>query len=160
MNLNKIFFCLLFVTLSLEAGAQKKYVILEFETKMPVRDAQVQVDSSSSVVMTNYLGECVLPDKFKKISIFSPLHEPLTLNFSQVRDTIILLPNVNRLNEVVINGDRPPLKLNFNRMKDNIHLNQVQSQGFNPIALIGSLVKVFFKPHKKKDMKKFILETY
>ena len=109
MNLNKIFFCLLFVTLSLEAGAQKKYVILEFETKMPVRDAQVQVDSSSSVVMTNYRGECVLSDKFKKISISSPLHEPLTLDFSQVRDTIILLPNVNRLNEVVINGDRPPL---------------------------------------------------
>lgn len=160
MNLYKIFFYLLFVTLSLEAGAQKKYVILEFETKIPVRDAEVQVDTSSSVVITNYRGECVLPDKFKKISIFSPLHEPLTLNFSQVRDTIILLPNVNRLNEIVINGERPPLKLNFDQMNDNIHLNQVQSQGFNPIALVGSLVKVFFKPHKKKDMKKFILETY
>lgn len=159
MNLNKIFFCLLFVTLSLEASAQKKCVILEFETKMPVRDAQVQVDSFSELT-TNYRGECVLPDKFKTVSISSPLHEPLTLNFSQVRDTIILLPNANRLNEIVVNGKRPPLKLNFDRMTDNIHLNQVQSQGFNPIALIGSLVKIIFKPHQKKDIKKVILETY
>jgi len=159
MNLNKIFVCVVFVTLFFEASAQKKCVILDIETKQPVRDAHVQVDSTS-VLKTNYRGECVLPDKFKKISISNPLYETLALNLNEVRDTIVLLSNANRIKEVVVNGKRPVLKLNFDGIKENLHLNQVQSQGFNPLGLVGSLVKVIAKPHKKKDRKKWILENY
>jgi len=71
-----------------------------------------------------------------------------------------LLSNTNRVREVVVNGKRPVLKLNFDGIKENLHLNQVQSQGFNPLGLVGSLVKVIAKPHKKKDRKKWILENY
>ncbi len=159
MNIRTLFITFLLVLTLTEVDAQRKCIIINLETKIPIRDVKVFVDSSC-VLTSNYRGEIILPGIYHRIVVRKDTYQSLILNFKEVGDTISLLPNANLISEVVVNGKNPAMNMNFNRTMENIRLNEAQHSGFDPIALVLYCINKIIRHHKKRDMKKWILENY
>lgn len=86
--------------------AQRKHVVTDMETGVPLRNVQVILDNSRDAVRTNYLGEVILPDTaYSRLTIICPGYLRRLMDAHEVTDTIKLIPTMTRLHEVVIYGE-------------------------------------------------------
>lgn len=120
----------IFALTALPLQAQKKGVILNMETGIPLRDVKIYTNNGQ-VVKTDYMGAYHIPQPFKSITIVKPNFVSLTVNSYELGDTTELLPRMNSLNEVIVWGNRRRTTLNVQRaMKDNKNYYTPQP-GFN-----------------------------
>jgi hypothetical protein len=144
--------------LALETEAQKKCILIDMETKTPIKEAKILIDNHN-VLTTNYRGECQLPDSFKSLVIAMPKYERLVMYHSEISDTISLLPHYHQLKELVVYGRKPTIDFKINFSKTDAQLSQLSPSGGNLLGLIGLLGNMIFKPHQKSD-KKAWLDNY
>lgn len=88
--------------------AQRNVVVMDVETNVPLRDVQVFVNSTEGDrIVTDYKGELTIPDTATSITLCHPKYEKRIMNKDEFADTLMMLPNYNRLNEVVVKGKMP-----------------------------------------------------
>lgn len=118
--MNKILLLLFMLSCTfLTAQAQRKGVILNMETGIPIRDVKIYTNNGQ-VATTDYTGTYHIPQPFKSVTIVKPSFVSLTMNAYEMTDSIELLPRMNTLSEVVVWGNRRRTTLNVQRaMKDN-----------------------------------------
>ncbi len=90
--------------LALTVYAQKKVVIYDLETKVPIRQARVWVDHARTFT-TPYTGVITLPEKFDTLVVSNPKYLTYTVTAKNVGDSIGLIPRTRTLGEVEILGE-------------------------------------------------------
>ena len=91
--------------------AQRTCVVADMFTHIPVGNVKVIADHyESKAVRTNYKGEFdIISSDFKHLTFIANGYMRRVLSREEIGDTILLLSNDNRLDEVVIYG-REPMK--------------------------------------------------
>lgn len=86
--------------------AQRQMVVVNAESKVPVRDVIVSADDGK-VFRTSWDGLFEMSDSVQRLDFRHPDFEHRYVLRAEVRgDTIFLIPNTNALREVVIYGER------------------------------------------------------
>lgn len=128
MKCRFLFVLLCFLPLSM--AAQRRVVIFDLETKVPIRQARVRVDKARTFT-TPYTGQVVLPEKFDTVVVSHPNYLTTGLSGSMVGDTIGLIPKAHTLTEVEVVADDLS-----KRLKQNVEewglMDKTESQLANP----------------------------
>ena len=125
--------------------AQRKIIVVDFETGLPVKGVSVRCDRSAAV-LTNYLGEAKVQQMFDSISFSHVEYTPEKLAYSEIEDTMFLLPLRYSIDEVVvvgINSDR-------RRQMERIHENQIYQK---PISGFSFNLGLILDKRTRRDRK-------
>ena len=150
----------------LAASAQRRLVVVDFETGVPVGGANVVGNGLTTQADT--LGFVVVPDSCRSLVFSHVNYESRLINLNEVRDTIFLLSKLLHLKEVVVFGKAPEVEdyAEFNKRfqlpKSELQLAGAQPNG-NLLGLLGYLIPKSWKKSPKKKRKerlKEILENY
>lgn len=164
MKKRVVFITLLIATMAV--SAQRKMIVVDAETKVPVRDVKVYTPEGLDT-LTAWDGTFAVPDSFSRLNFRHPHFEQRYLLPSELHsDTVWLLPISNALGEVVIWGHRrfrdrmadilKPSPQQIERDK----MPQVIPAGPNVLALAGWLYDVTIgkrmekRSQRKKALKK------
>lgn len=110
----RYFLILLFTILSASnIMGQRKIVVFNLETKTPLRNVKVWTSDGKSD-STNYMGQCLIPEKFDTLTVSKPGFLAIRIPFAQVKDSIALLSNYHRLDEVTVYGTNYSKKIQTN----------------------------------------------
>lgn len=132
----RLFLVLICIVSYADIHAQRKHVITDMETGVPLRDVQVILDNSQEAIYTTYLGEFIMPDTaYSRLTIICPGYLRRLMDADEVTDTIKLIPTMARLHEVIIYGElRKESNFAFNkeleRMKSSWALPSPSGGGF------------------------------
>lgn len=86
--------------------AQRQMVVVNVESKVPIREVIVSADNGREM-RTSWDGLFEVPDSFERIDFrHSDFEHRYMLTSELLGDTIFLIPNTNALREVVIYGER------------------------------------------------------
>lgn len=100
-------------------SAQRKIVVVDMETHLPVADVSVKTDSARAV-MTDRNGVASISERFDSISFSHMRYLSDKVTFEEMKDTMYLVPKNLMLPDVVITGVNPDLKKamkkNYERM--------------------------------------------
>lgn len=104
---------------ALYASAQRKIVVVDMETHLPVADVSVKTDSARAV-MTDRNGVASISERFDSISFSHMRYLSDKVTFEEMKDTMYLVPKNLMLPDVVVTGVNPDLKKamkkNYERM--------------------------------------------
>lgn len=132
------------------ARAQKQGVIISMETGAPIADVHIYTNNNIQTT-TNYKGEWKIPYPFTSLTFSHGHYVPLTLNASQIRDTLALLPKFNTLDEVIIWGRKPKINFDINKLIDHSFDLPNPAQGFDFFSLFRKKGKLSKKERQKHD---------
>ncbi|SFG25277.1 hypothetical protein [Prevotella sp. KH2C16] len=147
----------LILLLAQPLAAQRQITVYDLDSKKPLRAVRVWTNTNYSDT-TDYLGHCLIPQKFDTLVVSKPGYLPSRIPYNKVTDTIPLLSNYNRLDEVVVYGEDKSKKLNedikgWTYQDPTEYALQHPVQGFNPFGLAFFLVqkasKLFLHKHRK-----------
>ena len=143
-----------FAVLSVSVFAQKRFVVVDVETRVPIRGVNVQ-SGIHRADTTDWQGFITIPDSCRTLSLTHVKYESRILNVEEVTDTIFLISKLMGLNEVVVfgkgKGDDPLKELKRSMALDKTEMQLAaadHSRGFNILGLLQSLFK------RKKESKK------
>jgi len=153
-----------FLVLGIAAYGQRSLVVVDVETRMPIRGVNV-TSSTFRADTTNWQGIISVPDSCRTLSLTHVNYESRILNLAEVKDTIFLISKLMGLPEVTVLGygkGEDELKTLKNRLR--MAKTEAQLAAANPAAgfdVLG-LVKKLFKRRKDKKKERFqkILEDY
>ena len=107
--MKKVIVLLLCSIVSIEMLAQRRVVVVDMDTNVPIRDVSVKIDSQK-VVQTDYLGRIDVPIVFDSIAFSHLRYEHERLTMTEVGDTMFLLPKNHLLPEVTVTELDPRIK--------------------------------------------------
>ena len=100
-------------------SAQRKIVVVDMETHLPVADVSIKTDSARAV-MTDRNGVAIISERFDSISFSHMRYLSDKVTFEEMKDTMYLVPKNLMLPDVVVTGVNPDLKKamkkNYERM--------------------------------------------
>ena len=157
---------MLFLLPSTAIMAQQKLVVVNVESKVPIRDVKICTDNGQEM-RTAWDGQFIVPDSFHRIDFIHPDFERRYVLRGELHsDTIFLIPNVNALHEVVIYGkrrrfdDRMAMILKPSPQQiERDKMPQYVPAGINPFGLLKLIYdltlrdKVKDKARRKKALK-------
>lgn len=111
--MKKVIVLLLCSIVSIEMLAQRRVVVVDMDTNVPIRDVSVKIDSQK-VVQTDYLGRIDVPIVFDSIAFSHVRYEHERLTMTEVGDTMFLLPKEHTLPEVNVSAIKPELMARLN----------------------------------------------
>ena len=91
------------------ASAQRKIVVVDMETHIPIAGVSVKTDSAHAV-MTDINGIANIAERFDSISFNHMKYLSDKVTFEEMKDTMFLVPKNLMLPDVVITGLNPDLK--------------------------------------------------
>ena len=159
-----------FAALSVTVYGQRRLVVVDVETRVPIRG--VNVTSSAHLAdTTDWMGFVTVPDTCHTLSFSHVKYESRLLNLSEVKDTVFLISKLMGLSEVVVFGhgksedQLKELKKQLRRDKTEIQLAAADPSMAFGIGLesIAALFKKLFVRHNKlsrKEKLKKILDDY
>ena len=100
---------LLFCAIFTEIQAQRRLVVIDMDTNLPVRDVSVRIDSQK-VKQTDYLGRIDIPIAFDSIAFSHMRYEYERITMAELTDTMFLLPKEHMLPEVTVTELDPRVK--------------------------------------------------
>ena len=103
------------IILAVSSYAQRKIVVVDLETHIPVEGVTVKVDTFPSVT-TNSYGVAYVEQHFDSISFRHMKYLSDKITIDEMKDTMYIVPKNLLLPDVVITGINPELK---NAMKRN-----------------------------------------
>lgn len=111
--MQKFFFILLFACIgtSFSVKAQRKIMVYDAETKVPMRKVWVWADTQKCD-STNYLGQTTIPQQFDTLTIIKPKYLPLRIPARMVGDSISMIKDEKMIGEVVVYGKDMQTQLN------------------------------------------------
>ena len=115
MSLSTLSICWVIAAIAQQpVDVKRPVVVIDAETGVRIRDVQIFVnDNEENRIVTDYKGEFAIPDTARKLTMCHPKYEKRMMDAGEFADTISLLPNYNRLNELVVVGKRPKININF-----------------------------------------------
>ena len=153
-----------FAALSVSAIAQKRFVVVDVETRVPIRGVNVQ-SGAHRADTTDWQGLITIPDSCRTLSLTHVKYESRILNVEEVTDTIFLISKLMGLNEVVVvgkgKGEDPLKALKKSMILDKTEMQLAAadpSRGFNILGLFQSLFKR--KKESKKERYRRMLKEY
>ena len=159
---------LLLVAVVSQVSAQRRLVVVDVETLIPVVGANVV--SKDGNTTTDSLGYFSVSDSCRSLAFSHVNYEPRMINLTEVRDTVFLMSKLLNVREVVVFGHGPhdvlpeALKKQLRLNKKEAELAAIDpSSGGNLLSLIGQLMPKKWRKNKKEErMKqlKRILEEY
>lgn len=159
---------LLLVAVVMQAFAQRRLVVVDVETLIPVVGANVV--SSDGNTTTDSLGFFSVSDSCRTLAFSHVNYEPRMINIKEVRDTVFLISKLLNIREVVVFGHGPhdvlpeALKKQLRINKKEAELAAIDpSSGGNLLALVGKLLPKKWRRNKKEErMKRLrqILDDY
>ncbi len=100
-------------------SAQRKIVVVDMETHIPIAGVSVKTDSAHAV-MTDINGIANIAERFDSISFSHMRYLSDKVTFEEMKDTMYLVPKNLMLPDVVVTGVNPDLKKamkkNYERM--------------------------------------------
>lgn len=145
--------------------AQVTGVVIDMETRKPLRDVGVVVNGSyAKKFTTDYRGCFFISGEVKDLTFVHAGYEKRVMKRSELTDTIALLPKFNRIDEVVIYGNMPGKHAPVLGLIDS----QLKSMPKEPSKAVVSgdflsWLKVFEKGHvsaKKRRERMKAIENY
>ena len=112
-KLKKTTLLLLFCAIFTEMQAQRRLVVIDMDTNLPVRDVSVRIDSQK-VKQTDYLGRIDIPIAFDSIAFSHMRYEYERITMAELGDTMFLLPKEHMLPEVKVSAIKPELMARLN----------------------------------------------
>ena len=162
------FLLLLFLAGALQGFAQRRLVVVDVETLMPVAGANVS--SKDGNLTTDSLGFFSVSDSCKTLSFSHVNYESRLVNLKEVRDTIFLISKLLNIKEVIVFGhgqrdDLPEaLKQQLKYNKKEAQLAAIDpSSGGNLLSLIGYIIPKKWRKNSKEERRKRlqkIIEEY
>ena len=153
---------------ALQGFAQRRLVVVDVETLMPVAGANVS--SKDGNLTTDSLGFFSVSDSCKTLSFSHVNYESRLVNLKEVRDTIFLISKLLNIKEVIVFGhgqhdDLPEaLKRQLKYDKKEAQLAAIDpSSGGNLLSLIGYLIPKKWRKNSKEERRKRlqkIIEEY
>lgn len=148
-------------------SAQKRLVAIDADYHIPVVGASVT--TNSGVFITDSLGRFEVPDNIQLIFLTHMGYENRLLKLSEVRDTVFLISNSLKLNEVTVFGVGQDDKIE--KLNKQLRMQQQEAQllganpnqGFNLLGLIKFVIPRKWRTSKKEERRKQlekILEEY
>ena len=164
--LTRTLYIILLMLPSFEMAAQRQMVVVNVESKVPIRDVIVSADNGEKI-RTPWDGVFSIPDSVQRIDFRHPDYEHRYVLQSEILgDTIFLIPNMNLLSEVVIYGERrfdkrmASMLAQTSQQKLDGQLERIKiPAGFNPIGFALWIYNKTFRKsvenrsHRKKALK-------
>ena len=159
---------LFLMAVATQAFAQRRLVVVDVETLIPVVGANVVTSDGNTT--TDSLGYFSVSDSCRTMAFSHVNYEPRMINHQEVRDTVFLISKLLNIREVVVFGHGPhdvlpeALKKQLRMSKTEAELASIDpSSGGNLLALIGKLLPQKWRTSKKERkqmMWKQILDNY
>ena len=150
-----------------QAFAQRRLVVVDVETLVPVIGANVV--SADGNTTTDSLGYFSVSDSCRSLAFSHVNYEPRMINLTEVRDTVYLISKLLNVREVVVFGHGPhdvlpeALKKQLKINKTEAELAAANPGGANLLPLLTRLIPKKWRKNKKEErMKRLrqILEDY
>ena len=150
-----------------QAFAQRRLVVVDVETLVPVIGAKVV--SADGNTTTDSLGYFSVSDSCRSLAFSHVNYEPRMINLTEVRDTVYLISKLLNVREVVVFGHGPhdvlpeALKKQLKINKTEAELAAANPGGANLLPLLARLIPKKWRKNKKEErMKRLrqILEDY
>ena len=161
-----LFLALLFGCQS--ASAQRRLVVVDVETLVPVNGANVVGYSLSA--QTDTLGHITIPDSCYSLLFSHVNYESRLINLAEVRDTVFLISKLLNVKEVVVFGQAPyddkykELGKQMIPSKTDLQLSGAKpGDGINLLGLLSYLIPKKWKKsakERRKEQLKQVLEEY
>ena len=103
---------LLALLVTIQAHAQHGGVVVHMETGVPLRDVVVMTNTGERA-KSDYRGQFQLTKPFTSLTLSHSGFVPLSLERSQMSDTLALMPQFNTLEEVTVWGKGRHVEDNF-----------------------------------------------
>ena len=145
--------------------AQRRLVVVDLETLIPVTNANVT--TQEGVWQTDSAGWITVPNSCKSLVVSHVNYEERLVNMSELRDTIFVISKLLNIKEVIVFGQdkqaRDYRELNKRMQVDKKELQLAgmkanMNGGLNLMGLIGYLVPSKYKLSKKERKKKKLQE--
>ena len=160
---------LLFLGSTTQAVAQRRLVVVDVETLIPVAGANVV--SREGTMTTDSLGHVSVSDSCRSLSFSHVNYESRLINLNEVRDTVFMISKLLNVKEVIVFGHGK--KRDYSELQRRLGLDRVEAQlaaaggshGMDLVALFNTLFvpkKWRASYRKKQRMKRLkeILDSY
>ena len=159
---------LLLTAIALKGHAQRRLVVADVETLLPVAGANVV--SRDGTLVTDSLGSFSVSDSCRTLSFTHVNYESRIINLSEVRDTVFLISKLLNVKEVVVFGHGQKKELSES-LRKQMRIDKTEAQlaaidprsGGNLLQYLGYLIPKRWrkntKEERRKQLKK-IMEEY
>lgn len=159
-----------FAALSVTVYGQRRLVVVDVETRVPIRGVNV-ISSAHLADTTDWQGLITVPDTCRTLSFSHVKYESRLLNLNEVNDTVFLISKLMGLNEVVVFGHGKS-EDQLKELKKQLRMNKTEMQlaaadpsvaGSISLAGLAAFVrKLFGGRHKltKKEKLQKMLDDY
>lgn len=167
MKIFRSLLLLLITAVVSQAFAQRRLVVADVETLVPVIGANVV--SADGNTTTDSLGYFSVSDSCRSLAFSHVNYEPRMINLTEVRDTVYLISKLLNVREVVVFGHGPhdvlpeALKKQLKINKTEAELAAANPGGANLLPLLARLIPKKWRKNKKEErMKRLrqILDEY
>ena len=158
MKMMRRMLLLLFLAAVTQAFAQRRLVVVDIETLIPVAGANVV--SKDGNTTTDSLGYFSVSDSCRSLAFSHVNYEPRMINLTEVRDTVFLISKLLNVREVVVFGHGPhdvlpeALKKQLKINKTEAELAAADPSSVNLLPLLARLVPKKWRKNKKEEKKK------
>lgn len=145
-----------------QAFAQRRLVVVDVETLVPVIGANVV--SADGNTTTDSLGYFSVSDSCRSLAFSHVNYEPRMINLTEVRDTVYLISKLLNVREVVVFGHGPhdvlpeALKKQLKINKTEAELAAANPGGANLLPLLARLIPKKWRKNKKEERMKRLLQ--
>ena len=149
---------LLFLAAVTQVFAQRRLVVVDIETLIPVAGANVV--SKDGNTTTDSLGYFSVSDSCRSLAFSHVNYEPQMINLTEVCDTVFLMSKLLNVREVVVFGHGPhdvlpeALKKQLKINKTEAELAAADPSSVNLLPLLARLVPKKWRKNKKEEKKK------
>jgi hypothetical protein len=164
MKATRIYLLLAVLLYGLPASAQRRLIVVDVETSVPVDGANVV--GNSLTAQTDTLGYVTVPDSCHSLLFSHVNYESRLINLKEVRDTVFLISKLLNVKEVVVFGQAPyeekykNLQKGMVPSKTELQLAAAQpGYGINLLGLINHVLPKKWKKSPKERRKERLKRT-
>ena len=148
---------LLLWTVTIQGYAQRRLVVVDVETLVPVVGANVV--SKDGTTTTDSLGYFSVSDSCRSLSFSHINYESRMINLTEVRDTVYMISKLLNIREVVVFGHGPQNEISDD-LKKKLRIDKIDAQlaAANPNGGVN-LIELFTRLMPKKWLSKLRRNT-
>jgi len=156
---------LLLLTIPAQGFAQRRLVVVDVETLIPVVGANVV--SKDGTTVTDSLGYFSVSDSCQSLSFTHVNYESRMINLTEVRDTVYMISKLLNIREVVVFGHGQHEEISED-LKKKLRMDKIDAQlaaanpngGINLIALFNKLIPKKWLRKLRQNTKKERLKRH
>ena len=149
---------LLLAAVSIDGFSQRRLVVVDVETLIPVVGANVVSREGTSI--TDSLGYVIVSDSCQSLSFTHVNYESRILNLKELRDTVFMISKLLNIKEVVVFGHGPHDEISSD-LKEKLRMKAIDAQlaaanpnsGINVLAILKMLIPKKWLANLRKNSK-------